>query len=61
LGQVLTRLEQIDLPQNGKWEQEIGFTPQIIGNNQKVEFLLYKNGLAQPQNTLILLLDVKGE
>ncbi len=59
-GQTLTQLEQIDLPQDGKWEQEIGFEPQHTGDNQKVEFLLYKNGETEPEDTLHLWVDVKG-
>ena len=31
-----------------KWEQVIGFTPDKIGPNQKVEFWLYKDGETQP-------------
>jgi uncharacterized membrane protein len=30
------------------WEREMSFVPQVLGENQKVEFLLYKNGEASP-------------
>lgn len=33
----------ITLAHEEKWEQEIGFTPQHIGDNQKVSFILYKD------------------
>jgi uncharacterized membrane protein len=59
-GKTLTRLEHIELPKGGKWEQEIGFSPQHSGDNQKVEFQLYKNGETKPENTLHLWVSVKG-
>lgn len=31
-----------------KWEGIVSFTPDKAGDNQKVEFLLYKNGEAEP-------------
>ena len=58
-GQHLTRIENIELSQGGKWEQEIGFTPQHSGDNQKIEFLLYKNNKADPDETLHLWINVK--
>jgi uncharacterized membrane protein len=51
-GQFLNRIEQIALPQNGRWEQEIGFTPVHAGDHQKVEFLFYKNGSPLPDKAL---------
>lgn len=60
-GKNLTRLEQIELPQDGKWEQLIGFVPQHTGDNQKVEFLLYKNGETAPEDTLHLWVNVKEQ
>ncbi|HEX7475965.1 MAG TPA: hypothetical protein VF318_08370, partial [Dehalococcoidales bacterium] len=60
-GSVLDRLESIELPQDGKWEQLIGFVPQHTGDNQKVEFSLYKNGETQPEDTLHLWVNVKEQ
>lgn len=37
-----------ELENDGKWEQEVSFVPQVAGEKQKVEFLLYKNGEAKP-------------
>ena len=37
----------IVLEQDEKWEEEVGFIPQIAGDNQKVEFLLYKGESSQ--------------
>jgi uncharacterized membrane protein len=59
-GQSLNRLGPIELQQGGKWEQEIAFAPQHTGDNQKVEFRLYKDGATEAQLTLHLWVDVKG-
>lgn len=42
-----------------KWEEKVSFFPQEAGDNQKVEFLLYKNAETEPCDTLWLLIDVK--
>jgi len=44
----LDKLGPIELAHEEKWEHEIGFAPQHIGEKQKVEFLLYKNGESEP-------------
>jgi len=31
-----------------KWEGELSFMPEVVGENQKVEFLLYKDDEAEP-------------
>ena len=36
------------LAADSKWEGSIVFTPTRLGDNQKVEFVLYKNGLSEP-------------
>jgi uncharacterized membrane protein len=58
-GQSLARLEGIQLEHGQKWENEIGFAPAHIGENQKVEFLLYKDGAAEVYNNLHLWVNVK--
>jgi uncharacterized membrane protein len=60
-GTNFNRLEHIKLQQGEKREFEIGFTPQHTGDNQKVEFFLYKDSAATTQETLHLWIDVKGE
>jgi len=44
-----------------KWEQVVGFTPEEVGVNQKVEFWLYKDEELQPcfEEPLHLYIDVK--
>jgi uncharacterized membrane protein len=36
------------LEQSEKWEQEISFIPEMIGANQSIEFVLYKNEEIEP-------------
>jgi uncharacterized membrane protein len=56
-GQSLARLEGIQLEQGETWEQPVAFAPQHTGDNQKVEFLLYKDGSSEVYNTLHLWVD----
>jgi uncharacterized membrane protein len=42
-----------------KWEQEVSFRPSKTGDNQKVEFLLYKGAEVTPSQELHLWIDVK--
>jgi len=49
----------ITLEHGEQWENEVSFTPEIVGDNQKVEFFLYKNGESAPCfEPLHLLVDV---
>jgi len=38
----------LELGHDVEWEEIVSFTPYRVGNNQKVEFLLYKNGQSEP-------------
>ncbi len=43
-----------------RWEEVVTFTPDKAGDNQKVEFILYKNEEAEPSLKLLhLWIDVK--
>jgi uncharacterized membrane protein len=58
-------IEEIDLGQlapEGKYEKEIQIIPKKMGNNQRLEFILYKNGSTQPyfKDQLHLNIDVIG-
>jgi uncharacterized membrane protein len=57
-GKYVPRLEGIVLPHSGKWELEIGFTPQKVGDNQKVQFILFKDGVVSAENALHLWISV---
>jgi uncharacterized membrane protein len=48
----------IELAPKAKWENEIGFTPDSVGTNRKVEFLLYKDNNSDAVESLHLWVDV---
>ena len=48
----------IVLAYQDKWEQKLEFTPAAIGEDQKIEFLLYKYGEGKPSQTLNLWVNV---
>ena len=45
----------IALAHEEKWEQEVGFRPAKLGERQKVEFILYKDGQPGPSSELVYL------
>ena len=49
----------LELEHDERWEEIVSFTPDRAGDNQKVEFLLYKNGENEPYLKLHLWLKVK--
>jgi uncharacterized membrane protein len=51
--------EAISLQNDGKWEGEVPVKPLAIGENQKVEFSLYKDNAATPYLNLHLFVNVK--
>ena len=53
------QIELIELANDERWEETISFTPDRVGDNQKVEFLLYKNGQGEPYLKLHLWVNVK--
>jgi uncharacterized membrane protein len=60
-GRMVTVLGPVDLAQGEKTEPEIGFAPQHAGDNQKVEFLLYKNDAPDPYLSLHLWINVTAQ
>jgi uncharacterized membrane protein len=59
-GARLSRLENIQLKPEEKWEQEIGFAPLHTGDHQEVEFLLFKNNSTVTDHSLHIWINVKG-
>jgi uncharacterized membrane protein len=59
-GAVVDQIGIIFLKADETWVQEIGIAPAELGNNQKVEFLLYKNSEALPGQSLSLRINVRG-
>ena len=58
--QESTEVGPVVLVNEQKWEGEVGFVPEVAGENQKVEFLLYKDGEVEPcLEPLHLWVDVK--
>lgn len=53
-----SEVEAIVLEHDEMWEGEVSFTPFKTGNNQKVEFLLFKNEEVEPCYDLHLWIDV---
>ena len=49
----------VELENEGKWEQEVGFVPQTAGKNQTAEFVLYKDGEPYFEEPLYLWVDVE--
>ena len=43
------------------WEREVSFMPTQIGDNQKVELLLYKQGQSEAYRRIHLWINVKSE
>jgi len=52
-------VEPVTLDHDGKWEEIVGFTPDKAGDNQKVEFLLYRQGQNEVYQRLHLWVDVR--
>ncbi|MFC2021539.1 DUF1616 domain-containing protein [Chloroflexota bacterium] len=58
-GSIGNQMEAVTLENDGKWEETTGFTPYKMGKEQKVEFLLYRQGKSEVYRRLHLLVDVQ--
>ena len=47
-GKKSTEVGPVVLADEQKWESKVSFVPEVAGSNQKIEFLLYKNGEVKP-------------
>ena len=56
---VINKIETISLANKQKWENSVSFILTKVGDNQKVEFLLYKDEGADPYLSLNLRINVK--
>jgi len=59
-GNALENIGPMDLAHEEKWEAEIGFGPRHIGDSQKVEFVLYKDGESYFDDSIYIWIDVEG-
>jgi len=59
-GERNTEVGPLVLGDGEKWQERISFTPKKTGNNQRIEFWLYKNGESEPyMEPLCLWIDVE--
>jgi len=58
-GEKVNQIGPVSLAHGEKWEEPVSFAPSKVGEDQKVEFLLYKDDESQPYQKLHLWLDVK--
>lgn len=49
----------IVLNHGGKWEREVGFVPSTTGKDQKVEFLLFRDGHNEVYRAVHLVVNVE--
>jgi uncharacterized membrane protein len=59
-GEINSKIGPLSLDNGDRWESEVGFIPREAGNNEKVEFILYKNNEEQPYRSLYLWIDVNN-
>ncbi len=57
-GQPIGQIDNIALADEGKWEQPVSFNATVVGANQSVEFLLFRDSNATAYRNLHLWLDV---
>lgn len=57
-GMQNVEIRPVVLEHEEQWEQEVSFIPAKAGDNQKVDFLLFKEGKLEPYNSLHLWVDV---
>ena len=60
-GGLIAELGPVMLGYEQKWEKEVDITALRVGENQKVEFLLFKEGQEKPTSLLHFWLNVKEE
>lgn len=60
-GEKSGSIDSLVLTDGERWEQRVALSPTHAEENQKVQFLLYKDGGSEPYASLHLWLDVVGE
>jgi uncharacterized membrane protein len=53
------KIGPLSLGHDERWEQEVSFVPWEAGDDQKVEFLLYKDGDDEPYSSIHIWVDVR--
>lgn len=57
--EIIETMEGIKLKHEERWEEKVSFVPNKVGENIKLEFLLYKEKEKMPYRGLRLFVDVK--
>ena len=57
-GTSLGRVDNFILANEGKWEEPVSFNATVVGDNQSVQFLLFRDANATAYRSLHLWLDV---
>jgi len=57
-GEKVAEVKPVTLEHNQKWEKLVSFVPPTAGEDQRVEFVLYKMGEAEPLHILHLWVSV---
>ena len=60
-GEKDSLVSTLSLEPEEKWQETVSFVPERVASEEKVEFLLYKNGQTEPYLTLHLWLIVKSK
>lgn len=60
-GAIHNKIGPLVLPHKGRWEREVNFVPTQIGEAQKVEMLLYKQGRSEAYRSIHLWINVKEQ
>ena len=58
-GVISNEVGPVTLEHGEKWQETVGFTPDRVGDKQKVEFLLYRPAESEVYQRLHLLVDVR--
>ncbi len=58
-GVISNEVGPVTLGHEEEWEEIVGFAPDRVGDKQKVEFLLYKQGQSEAYQKLHLWVDVR--
>ena len=59
-GDKVQEVGPIKIVPEEKWEQEVAFSLQKVGEDQRVDFLLFKAGGSQPYRQLQLPIKIRG-
>lgn len=59
-GDITNELESVYIIEGDTWENRVTIVPAHIGPEQKVEFLLYREGAGDPYRNLHLFIDVES-